>query len=152
MCEQLRRRHARGYLFSIVVVADGATPKEGTMEVVEGGTDEFGHVRLGGIGHRLEPEIEQRTGFETRTTVLGHILRGGTPTAYDRVLATKFGLAAINGAVAGGGGHAALRGMSIELVTLEEAVRELKTVPDALLRAVHRAAGLTTHQPCTVLT
>jgi 6-phosphofructokinase len=130
VCARLRRRHDRGYLFSIVVVAEGATPKEGTMEIVEPGTDEFGHVRLGGIGQRLEREIESRTGYETRTTVLGHIQRGGTPTAFDRVLATRFGLAAIDAANEQRWGMMpALRGTAIELVPLEDAVRELKTVP-----------------------
>jgi 6-phosphofructokinase 1 len=130
VCARLRRRHERGFLFSIVVVAEGAIPQEGTMSTVELGTDEFGHVRLGGIGQRLEREIEERTGFETRTTVLGHIQRGGTPTAYDRVLATRFGLAAIDAAVEGRWGlMPALRGTAIELVPLEDAVRELKTVP-----------------------
>ena len=130
VCERLRRRHSRGYLFSIVVCSEGAMPKEGTMEIVGGKTDEFGHARLGGIGQRLEGEIEARTGFETRTTVLGHIQRGGTPTAFDRVLATKFGLAAIDAAHAGTWGvMPALRGNAIELVPLAEAVAELKTVP-----------------------
>ena len=130
VCARLRRRHDRGYLFSIVVVAEGATPKEGTMEVLGGDTDEFGHVRLGGVGQRLEHEIQQRTGFETRTTVLGHIQRGGTPTAYDRVLATRFGLAAIDAAHEGRWGTMpALHGTAVELVELEDAVRELKTVP-----------------------
>ncbi|MEJ7716726.1 MAG: ATP-dependent 6-phosphofructokinase [Thermoleophilaceae bacterium] len=92
VCRLLERRHARGRYFSIVVVAEGAVPREGTMEVLaEGQTDEFGHVRLGGIGQRLEREIESRTGFEARTTVLGYVQRGGTPTAFDRVLATRLG-------------------------------------------------------------
>src|SRR4051795_6185827 len=130
VCARIRRRHDRGYLFSIVVVAEGATPKEGTMETVEAGTDEFGHVRLGGIGQRLEEEIESRTGYETRTTVLGHIQRGGTPTAFDRVLATRFGLAAIDIADQQRWGMMpALRGNAIEVVPLEDAVRELKLVP-----------------------
>ena len=94
----IRRRHSRGRYFSIVVVAEGATPAEGTLEIVGGAKDEFGHERLGGIGQLLEREIEQRTGFETRATVLGHIQRGGTPTAFDRVLATRLGLAAIDAA------------------------------------------------------
>ena len=132
VCARLRRRHERGYLFSIVVVAEGATPREGTMATVAGALDEFGHERLGGIGHRLEAEIEARTGYETRTTVLGHIQRGGSPTAFDRVLATRFGLAAIDAAHAGRWGTMpALRGTAIELVELAEAVRELKTVPAA---------------------
>ena len=94
----IRRRHSRGRFFSIVVVAEGATPQEGTLEIIGGTKDEFGHERLGGIGQLLEREIEQRTGFETRATVLGHIQRGGTPTAFDRVLATRLGLAAIDAA------------------------------------------------------
>lgn len=130
VCVRLRRRHERGYLFSIVVVAEGALPKEGTMEVLGGQTDEFGHARLGGIGQRLEREIEERTGYETRTTVLGHIQRGGTPTAFDRVLATRFGLNAIDAAHDGRWGTMpALRGSAVELVALAEAVAELKTVP-----------------------
>jgi ATP-dependent phosphofructokinase / diphosphate-dependent phosphofructokinase len=130
VCRLIRRRHARGRFFSIVVAAEGALPKEGTMETVAGDADEFGHVRLGGIGQRLEREIEGRTGFETRAVVLGHIQRGGTPTAYDRVLATRFGVAAIDAAHDGSWGTMpALRGSRIELVPLAEAVRELKTVP-----------------------
>jgi ATP-dependent phosphofructokinase / diphosphate-dependent phosphofructokinase len=101
------------------------------METVGGETDAFGHVRLGGIGVRLEQEIEARTGFETRATILGHIQRGGTPTAFDRVLATRLGIAAIDAANAGQWGNmASLRGQRIELVALEEAVRELRTVSD----------------------
>ena len=92
------------------------------MEVVEGEKDEFGHVRLGGIGHRLEREIEGRTGFETRAVVLGHIQRGGTPTAFDRVLATRLGVAAIDGAHGDRWGTMpALRGTRIELVPLSDA-------------------------------
>ncbi len=131
VCRLIRRRHGRGRPFSIVVAAEGATPKEGTMMAVsEGQLDEFGHPRLGGIGHRLEQEIEQRTGFETRATVLGHVQRGGTPTAFDRVLATRFGLAAIDAAHEGAWGMmTALRATRIELVPLAEAVIELRTVP-----------------------
>ena len=130
VCALIRRRHARGRFFSIVVAAEGALPVEGTMETVEAGEDEFGHVRLGGIGQQLEREIERRTGFETRAVVLGHIQRGGTPTAYDRVLATRFGVAAIDAAHdRNWGTMPALRGSRIELVPLAEAVRELKTVP-----------------------
>ncbi|MFL5824910.1 MAG: 6-phosphofructokinase [Thermoleophilaceae bacterium] len=130
VCNLIRRRHARGRYFAIVVVAEGATPMEGTMEHVGGNLDEFGHMRLGGIGQRLEHEIESRTGFETRTTVLGHIQRGGTPTAFDRVLATRFGVAAIDAAHDRAWGMMpALHAMKIELVALEDAVRELHTVP-----------------------
>jgi ATP-dependent phosphofructokinase / diphosphate-dependent phosphofructokinase len=130
VCAMLHRRKARGRAFSIVVAAEGATAKEGQLATAENDLDEFGHPRLGGIGHLLEKEIEARTGFETRATVLGHIQRGGTPTARDRVLATRFGLAAIDGAHDGAWGQmAALRGTRIELVPLAEAVAELKTVP-----------------------
>lgn len=129
VCGLIGRRHSRGRFFSIVVVAEGAMPKRGTMELADGETDEFGHVRLGGIGQRLEVEIEQRTGFETRAVVLGHVQRGGTPTAYDRVLATRFGVAAIDAAHEGRWGMMpALRGTAIELVELGEAVAELRTV------------------------
>jgi 6-phosphofructokinase 1 len=129
VCNLIRRRHGRGRYFSIVVAAEGALPQEGTMEVAGGETDEFGHVRLGGIGQRLEREIEQRTGYETRAVVLGHIQRGGTPTAYDRVLATRFGVAAIDAADAGRWGMMpALRGTAIELAPLADAVAELRTV------------------------
>jgi ATP-dependent phosphofructokinase / diphosphate-dependent phosphofructokinase len=129
VCRLIDRRHSRGRIFSIVVVAEGAIPKEGTMELAGGETDEFGHARLGGIGQRLEREIEERTGFETRAVVLGHIQRGGTPTAYDRVLATRFGVAAIDAATDGRWGTMpALRGTKIELVALADAVAELRTV------------------------
>jgi ATP-dependent phosphofructokinase / diphosphate-dependent phosphofructokinase len=114
----------------IVVVAEGATPAEGTMEVATGGLDAFGHVRLGGIGQRLADEIEKRTGKEARTTVLGHIQRGGTPTAFDRVLATRFGLHAIDAVTDQDWGMmVALRGTDIVLAKLAEATGELKTVP-----------------------
>jgi ATP-dependent phosphofructokinase / diphosphate-dependent phosphofructokinase len=127
----IRRRHSRGRYFSIVVVAEGSTPAEGTLKVVSGSKDEFGHERLGGVGQLLEREIEQRTGFEARATVLGHIQRGGTPTAFDRVLATRLGLAAIDGVHERRFGMMpALRGTKIELVPLGDAVAELRTVPD----------------------
>ncbi len=130
VCDLIRRRHSRGRYFSIVVVAEGATPAEGTMETLEGDTDEFGHVRLGGIGQRLSLEIEERTGFETRVTVLGHVQRGGTPTPYDRVLATRLGVAASDAAQEGRWGTMpALRGGRIELVALRDAVAELRLVP-----------------------
>jgi 6-phosphofructokinase 1 len=130
VCRLIQRRHSRGRYFSIVVVAEGAVPQTGTMETVSGGTDEFGHERLGGIGQRLEREIEERTGYETRATVLGHIQRGGTPTAFDRVLATRLGLAAVDAAHEGRWGvMPALRGTRIELVPLSEAVAGLRTVP-----------------------
>jgi len=130
VCERIRHRHARGRYFSIVVAAEGAIPQEGTMSLSAGEVDEFGHPRLGGIGQRLEQEIERRTGFETRATVLGHVQRGGTPTAFDRMLATRFGLAAIDAVHAQAWGMmAALRGTEIVLVPLADAVAELHTVP-----------------------
>jgi 6-phosphofructokinase 1 len=130
VCTHLKRRHERGRYFSIVVAAEGATPREGTLATLGGDKDEFGHERLGGMGQVLEREVEARTGFETRATVLGHVQRGGTPTAFDRVLATRCGIAAIDAASAGRWGTmTALRGMNIELVPLAEAVASLKTVP-----------------------
>ena len=130
VCRLINRRHARGRYFAIVVVAEGATPKEGTMTVATGQVDEFGHPRLGGIGQQLEREIETRTGFETRTTVLGHVQRGGTPTAFDRVLATRLGLAAIDAAHEGQWGMmTALHATEIELVSLADAVAEVRRVP-----------------------
>jgi phosphofructokinase-like protein len=132
VCRLIGRRHGRGRYFSIVVVAEGAMPKEGTMKVSIGELDEFGHPRLGGIGQVLEKEIEERTGFETRATVLGHVQRGGTPTAFDRVLATRLGLAAIDAAHAGKWGMmTALHATQIELVSLAEAVAEVRRVPAA---------------------
>jgi 6-phosphofructokinase 1 len=130
VCRLIRRRHERGRYFSIVVAAEGAVPKEGTLSVSTGELDEFGHPRLGGIGQVLEREIEERTGFETRATVLGHVQRGGTPTAFDRVLATRLGLAAIDAVHSDAWGMmTALRGTRIELVPLRDAVAQLRTVP-----------------------
>jgi 6-phosphofructokinase len=126
------RRHGRGRYFSIVVAAEGAMPKEGTMKIAIGELDDFGHPRLGGIGQVLEKEIEERTGFETRATVLGHVQRGGTPTAFDRVLATRLGLAAVDAAHADRWGTmTALHSTEIELVSLAEAVAEVRRVPVA---------------------
>jgi 6-phosphofructokinase 1 len=129
VCRHIEHRFASQYA-PIVVVAEGATPKAGTMATQSGELDAFGHVRLGGIGDLLAREIEQRTGKEARATVLGHVQRGGTPTAYDRVLATRFGLAAIDAVHKGEWGKmAALRGTDIVLVDLADATRELKLVP-----------------------
>ncbi|HXD65589.1 MAG TPA: 6-phosphofructokinase [Solirubrobacteraceae bacterium] len=130
VCRLINRRHARGRYFAIIVVAEGATPKAGTMAVATGDVDDFGHPRLGGIGQQLEREIEARTGFETRTTVLGHVQRGGTPTAFDRVLATRLGLAAIDAAHEGQWGMmTALHATEIKLVALADAVAEVRRVP-----------------------
>jgi 6-phosphofructokinase 1 len=132
VCELVGRRFESRFA-PIVVVAEGAQPKGEMSEPGEDELDAFGHVRLGGIAHWLEGEIESRTGKETRATVLGHVQRGGTPTAFDRVLATRFGLHAIDAADAGRWGTmTALRGTEIQLVQLTEATAELKTVPEEL--------------------
>ncbi len=133
VCERLLHRSRRGERASIVVVAEGATPAEGTMTLQSGEVDAFGHVRLGGVGNRLTDEIKERTGFDTRATILGHVLRGGTPTAFDRILATRFGVAAVDAVHQGEGDvMVALQAGEVVCVPLEEAVGELKTVPDAL--------------------
>ena len=133
VCRSLLERHKKRYA-SIVVVAEGAQPKEGSMVVQSGELDEFGHVRLGGIGDVLAREIRQRTGFDTRVTVLGYVQRGGTPTAFDRVLATRFGIAAIDAVHDGAFGQmVALRNAKIVRVPLAEAVGSLKTVDPDLL-------------------
>jgi 6-phosphofructokinase 1 len=114
----------------IVVVAEGANPIAGQVVLQDQQRDAFGHVRLGGIGQWLAVELEERTGHEARTVVLGHIQRGGTPTAFDRVLATRFGLHAVAAVRdAEWGTMVALRGTEIIRVPLSEATRELKTVP-----------------------
>jgi 6-phosphofructokinase 1 len=124
----IKKRHDRGKTFSIVVVAEGAkfASKDITLEEK---LDEFGHVRLGGIGELLAAEIEKRTGFETRVSVFGHIQRGGSPTAFDRILGTRFGVKAMELVLARKYGKmVALAGNKIIDVPLEDAVKELKTV------------------------
>jgi ATP-dependent phosphofructokinase / diphosphate-dependent phosphofructokinase len=134
VCAHLRRRHDRGRTFSIVVVSEGAVPVDGVGAWSgHAATDAFGHARLGGIGLLLEREIEARTGFETRTTILGHTQRGGTPTAYDRVLATRFGVKAIDAVAAGESGKmVALHGTAIELVDINDALAEPKLLDPEL--------------------
>ena len=134
ICALIKQRHNRGKTFSIIVVAEGAKFKEGGVEVSqEERLDAFGHVRLGGIGQILGNEIEKHTGFETRVTVLGHIQRGGTPTAFDRVLGTRYGVKAVELVVEGKFGQmASLQGDKIVSVSLEKAVGTLKTVPGEL--------------------
>jgi 6-phosphofructokinase 1 len=137
VCEKLKERHAKGRFASIVVVAEGAVPLEGTMTLASREVDQFGHVRLGGIANTLAEEIEARTGMETRVTILGHVQRGGTPTAFDRVLATRFGIAAIETVHDQGFDQmVALRANQIVRVPLAEAVSELKTVDPELLHNV----------------
>ncbi len=115
------------------MVSEGATPAEGTLVLSDGELDSFGHVRLGGIGTVLAKEIEKRTGKEARTTVLGHIQRGGTPTARDRWLATRFGLHAIDAVQDGDWGKmVALHGTDIVRVPLGDATAVLKIVDPQL--------------------
>jgi 6-phosphofructokinase 1 len=130
VCQLIRKRHGRGKDFSIVVVAEGAKPKDAQQLVTQSSqVDEFGHVRLGGIGTAIAEAIEKRTGFETRATILGHLQRGGSPTAFDRILATRFGLAAVDLVAAGQFGKmVALQGNKIVTVDLADAVKELKQV------------------------
>ncbi len=133
VCDRIRRRHGAGRTFSIVVVSEGAAPMDGMEAHAGSGTDAFGHARLGGIAVELERAIEERTGFESRMTILGHVQRGGTPTAFDRVLATRFGVAAMDAVEAGAFGQmVALRGTAIERVGLDEALREPKLLDPSL--------------------
>jgi 6-phosphofructokinase 1 len=137
VCESLRRRHERGRYASIVVVAEGASPRAGSLTTQDGELDEFGHVKLGGVGAWLAAEIEERTGYETRVTILGHIQRGGTPSAYDRVLSSRFGIEAITAVHDGDvGSMVALRADRIERVPLTEATAALKTVDPDLYHGV----------------
>ncbi len=140
VAESLRRRHASGRYFSVVVAAEGAKfatdvdAEHGAPIVQDMGRDEFGHVRLGGIGQVLAREIERRTGFETRSVVLGHIQRGGSPTAYDRVLATRYGMGAIDMVHKGEfGSMVALHGTQIVSVPLQEAINKTRLVGQNLL-------------------
>lgn len=130
VCASIKRRHSRGKTFSIVVAAEGALPKDKESFITkDSALDSFGHVKLGGIGEALASEIEKRTKFETRAVVLGHVQRGGSPTAYDRILATRFGLCAIDLVHDGNFGKmAALQGNKVVPVELEAAVTKLKTV------------------------
>ncbi|MEA2128354.1 MAG: ATP-dependent phosphofructokinase / diphosphate-dependent phosphofructokinase [Solirubrobacteraceae bacterium] len=135
VCRHIRHRvETTGKTFAIVVVAEGATRADGGDAATAGeGVDSFGHVRLGGIAFELEKEIQERTGLESRATVLGHIQRGGSPIAYDRVLGTRFGVAAIDAASSGEYGVlTALRGTAIELIPLDEALQEPKLLDPEL--------------------
>jgi len=129
VCKLIKERHAHGKNFSIVVVAEGAKFKEGDTVTQKQQKDAFGHVMLGGIGHILSKEIEARTGYETRATVFGHIQRGGSPTAFDRVLGTRFGVRAVELVEEGKFGNmVSLQGNAIASVPIAKAVKELKTV------------------------
>ncbi|MDR7455618.1 MAG: 6-phosphofructokinase, partial [Armatimonadota bacterium] len=124
VCQIVRRRHERGRTFSIIVVAEGAKPADFGMPITQDArVDEFGHVRLGGVGALLAREVEARTGHETRVTVLGHLQRGGSPTVFDRVLATRLGVAAVEALEAGKDGvMVAVQGTKIVTVSLQEAL------------------------------
>lgn len=129
VCQRILRRHQRGRFASIVVVAEGALPKEGTLRMADREVDRYGHIRLGGIGHLVATEVGERTGFETRPVLLGHIQRGGTPTAYDRVLSTRFGIAAIDAAHDEAWGQmVALRGEQITRTPLADVVGRTRPV------------------------
>jgi ATP-dependent phosphofructokinase / diphosphate-dependent phosphofructokinase len=145
-CADLMHRHERGKDFSIVVVSEGyeLTYESGERRAVaqQAELDQFGHVRLGGVGDALARDIEERTGYETRVTVLGHVQRGGSPTPRDRVLATRFGLHAADLVEEERWGQmAALHGDEIVDVALEEATRELKQVPERWYRVARAFFG-----------
>ena len=136
VAEAIKLRHSRGRYFSIVVVAEGAKVAEhsGDNVTLDVSKDEFGHVRLGGIGNLLAKEIEKRTGFETRAVVLGHVQRGGSPTAFDRVLGTRYGSGAIDMVHRGDFGKmAALRGNEIVAIPIQEALSQNRKVDQALI-------------------
>lgn len=133
VCSHIISRHVKGKNFSIVVVAEGARPAGNDSVADQKGVDAFGHARLGGIGNLVANEIERRTGFETRVTALGHVQRGGSPTAFDRVLATRYGVFAADLVKDEKFGKmAALKGNEIVAVDLSEAVSELKTLDPRL--------------------
>lgn len=137
VCEYLRHRHRYGRYASIVVAAEGALPAEGTISVASPELDQFGHPRLGGISNVVAEEIERRTGYESRVTILGHVQRGGTPSAFDRVLATRFGTAAVDALHEGAFGQmVALHGTRIERVAIADAVAQLKALDRDLLSSV----------------
>ncbi|GGQ44065.1 6-phosphofructokinase [Streptomyces asoensis] len=136
VCAWVTSRFRASYA-PIVVVAEGAVPKDGDVVLKDGSLDSFGHVRLSGVGEWLAKEIERRTGKEARTTVLGHVQRGGTPSAFDRWLATRFGLHAIDAVHEGDHGvMVALRGTDIVRVPIAEATARLKTVNPELYTEV----------------
>lgn len=142
ICKAMERRFQMGEKYGIIVVAEGAVPKEGTMDAGLGEEDEFGHKTFTGMGQIIGDEIHHRLGYDVRTTVLGHTQRGGTPTAYDRVLATRYGVHAAHAAHEGNfGTTVALRGEEITLVPLEEAVENLKRVPEHRIKTARAMFG-----------
>jgi len=139
VCDHLARRHAKGRYASIVVVAEGAKPKEGTLVMAPPEIDRYDHERLGGIGSLVAAEIEAGTGLEARVTILGHVLRGGSPCAFDRMLATRFGIASVDAVHEGrSGAMVALQGNEVVQVPLAEAIGTLKQVPASLLEGASR--------------
>ena len=142
VCNLIKRRHSRGKNFSIVVVAEGAKFKEGTIVTQEGDVDEFGHVRLGGVGHVLAKLIQEKTGYETRVTVLGHIQRGGSPTAFDRMLGTRYGVRAVELIIEGKFGYVVcLKGNRIEEAPLEKVLGKIKPVDEEIYRIAETFFG-----------
>jgi 6-phosphofructokinase 1 len=138
VAETLKRRHERGRYFSIVVVAEGAKFASNAAHQLESRLDEFGHVRLGGIGNAVATEIERRTGYEARSVVLGHIQRGGSPTAFDRMLATRYGIGAIDMVHRREFGYmVALQGNEIVSVPLQKALQRTRVVPPELLEVAN---------------
>jgi len=136
ICEYITRRQKRGRNFDVVVVSEGARPKGGKEIRYSDGLDEFGNVRLGGVGYYLGKEIERSIGTETRVMVLGHIQRGGTPTAFDRILGTRLGLAAVDFVHEGKFGClVSIQGTRITPVSLKEVVGKRKTVSTELYEA-----------------
>ena len=150
VAESIRQRHERGRYFSIVVVAEGAKfsadtdPSRGAPVLQDMDKDEFGHAKLGGIGNILAREIEKRTGFEARSVVLGHIQRGGSPSAFDRVLATRYGIGAIDMVHRGEFGcMAALRSNKIVSIPLRDAIARNRTVDDEMIQVAEGILGTT---------
>lgn len=138
----MERRFQLGEKYGIIVVAEGALPKPGTMDFAEGAVDQFGHQMFNGIGQVIGDEIKKRLGHDVRTTTLGHIQRGGTPTAFDRVLATRYGVHAARACHDKDFGKCvALRGEHVELIDLEDAVGKLKVVPDSRYRTARALFG-----------
>lgn len=140
ICEAIVRRHERGRFATIVVVAEGAEPIPGTLELSDREVDRFGHLRLGGIGGIVADEIRRRTGFDTRPVLLGHVQRGGTPTAFDRILSTRFGIAAIDAAHEQRWGEmVAARGTEVVAVPLSAAVGRTRQLDMSLYHNVAQA-------------
>jgi 6-phosphofructokinase 1 len=137
VCKILQRRHRRGRYASIVVVSEGAEPTEGTFVLPPRPIDQFGHLKLAGIAHLIAPAIEERTGFDTRVVELGHVQRGGTPNAYDRVLSTRYGLAAIDAVHDKAWGEMVVyREMRIERAPLRLALGRTRTLDLSMYRDV----------------